>query len=58
MGRGGEEAQSHTGKLSSTTSLKTPGRFLGIVSEIGEAAHAHVVHKIRLKLGVLCSEFH
>lgn len=52
------KTQSHSGKLSSTTPLKTLGRFLGIVSEIGEAAHAHVVYKIKLKLGVLSSEFH
>lgn len=51
------KTQSHTGKLSSTTPLKTLGRFLGIVSGIGEAAHAHgLQHKA--EMGALGSEFH
>lgn len=55
------KTQGHTGKLSSTTPLKTLGRFLGIVSEIGEVAHAHVVYKNlqnKAETEVVCSEFH
>lgn len=51
------KTQTHTGKLSSRTSLKTLGRLLGIGSEIGEAAHAPVAYKIKLKWWFLVLNF-